>query len=291
MLLTLFANIKKYINLTKAVIERVSFDTHEMTANSKLYGTQYQQGELYHTNVRKYILGKFNNCCAYCGATGKLELDHIVPRSKGGTNSVKNLVLSCRSCNEAKGSLSLKEFGKLIKKDLSHLEPYATPKDAAIVQSAREYMIKEVNKIVSVDTFDSWLTSLNRHEANLPKEHYYDAMCVGDKFDYQIKTNTVLIVKATGRGTRQMCRVDRFGFPRASAKTSKVVNGFMTGDIVKAIVTQGKKIGNYIGRVAVRKSGNFNINTKSGTVQGISFKYCNLIQKGDGYEYISKKCA
>ena len=67
-----------------------------------------------------------------------------------------------------------------------------------------------------------------------------------------------------------MCRVDRFGFPRTSSKEKKVVFGFKTGDCVKAIVPRGKKAGTYIGRVAVRASGNFNIKTNTGTVQGIS---------------------
>ena len=65
----------------------------------------------------------------------------------------------------------------------------------------------------------------------------------------------------------------------------KAVNGFQTGDLVKAIVTQGKKVGTYIGRVAVRTSGYFNITTKEGTVQGINYKCCKLISRNDGYGY------
>ena len=79
--------------------------------------------------------------------------------------------------------------------------------------------------------------------------------------------------------------MDRFGFPRTKAKTSKIVKGFQTGDIVKAIVTKGKKIGTYLGKVAVRVSGNFNITTQIATIQGINYKYCKTIQKGDGYAY------
>ncbi len=82
-----------------------------------------------------------------------------------------------------------------------------------------------------------------------------------------------------------MCRVDKFGFPRTKAKSLKAVKGFQTGDIVKAVVTKGKKIGTYVGRVAVRKTGSFNIKTSVGTVQGIAWKYCKLVQKMDGYLY------
>ena len=66
-------------------------------------------------------------------------------------------------------------------------------------------------------------------------------MCIGEKYRYKIVTNTILEIKAQGRGSRQMCRMDRFGFPRTKAKSSKIVKGFQTGDIVKAVVTKGKK--------------------------------------------------
>ena len=82
-----------------------------------------------------------------------------------------------------------------------------------------------------------------------------------------------------------MCRVDRFGFPRTGAKSVKTIKGFRTGDIVTANVTNGKRLGKYKGRVAVRQSGSFNIKTVVKTIQGINWKYCNLVQQEDGYTY------
>lgn len=82
-----------------------------------------------------------------------------------------------------------------------------------------------------------------------------------------------------------MCRMDKYGFPKTLPKQFKRVKGFQTGDIVKAVVTKGKKKGVYEGKVSVRASGSFNIKTKNGTVQGISHKYCNLLHRADGYSY------
>ncbi len=65
----------------------------------------------------------------------------------------------------------------------------------------------------------------------------------------------------------------------------KSVKGFQTGDIVKAIVTKGKKIGSYLGKVSVRSSGSFNIKTINQTVQGINHKYCKQVHRQDGYVY------
>jgi hypothetical protein len=63
------------------------------------------------------------------------------------------------------------------------------------------------------------------------------------------------------------------------------INGFKTGDLVKAIVTNGKKQGTHTGRVAVRASGSFNITTQNGILQGIRYRDCRLLQQKDGYQY------
>lgn len=280
--------LSRYIPLTNVAIESVSFNTTDMTAGKKLYGAEYQNGILKDTKLKTFIINKHNNSCAYCGDTKQLEVEHILSKSQGGTDSVKNLTLSCRKCNEQKSNLSLKQFGKLIKKDLSHLEPEQTPKSAAIIQSARNYTITQLAKNFEVETGEGWETSFNRQEVNLPKEHYYDALCVGKDYNYRIVANNVLVIKAQGRGRRQMCLMDRYGFPRTSPKQSKIVHGFQTGDIVKAVVPKGKKQGKYFGKVAVRSSGSFNITTDKQTIQGIGYKDCTLVQKADGYSYFMK---
>lgn len=105
-------------------------------------------------------------------------------------------------------------------------------------------------------------------------------------FNIIIPNNLIpLHIKAIGRGSRQMCRVDQFGFPRTKAKLKGSVYGFKTGDLVKAIVLKGKKQGTYQGRLAVRDNGYFNITTKNGLVQGIIYKVCRLLQRNDGYYY------
>lgn len=282
---------KKLLNINKVMIENVSFNVAQMSSNTKLWGNNYQQGPLYQQKLRSFIFGRSNGKCVYCGAEAT-EIDHIVPRAKGGTNSTYNLVASCRACNQMKSNKTLKEFGNLVSKDFSKLEPKKLPKDAAIVQSAKNYMVKEITKLVSDTTsHDAWTTKYNRSELGLPKEHYYDALSVGEvpsKFNFL--TDKVLQISAKGRGSRQMCRMDSYGFPRTSAKALKSVNGFQTGDIVKAIVTKGSKQGEYFGRVTIKTSGYFKIAYNNYLVDGIGYKYCHLIQRGDGYSYNYKEC-
>lgn len=69
--------------------------------------------------TRKNIYRRDNNTCQYCGRklrTEDLNLDHVVPLSRGGKNSWENVVCSCISCNMRKGNRTLKQAGmKLIR--------------------------------------------------------------------------------------------------------------------------------------------------------------------------------
>ena len=107
--------------------------------------------------------------------------------------------------------------------------------------------------------------------------------------EYQQGTLPTLTLKATGRGSYQRTRLDKFSFPRGYLMRTKRVHGFGTGDMVRAEVPSGVKAGTHIGRVAVRASGSFNIQSyqdgQAVVVQGISHKYCRVIQRADGYGY------
>ena len=70
---------------------------------------------------------------------------------------------------------------------------------------------------------------------------------------------------------------------------SKRAHGFGTGDMVRAEVPAGVKAGVHVGRVAVRVSDSFNIqshqNGKAVVRQDIRHKHCRVMQRGDGYGY------
>lgn len=52
---------------------------------------------------RQSIKEHWNHKCAYCGSEENLTLDHITPRSKGGSDRITNLVCACSECNSSKG--------------------------------------------------------------------------------------------------------------------------------------------------------------------------------------------
>lgn len=66
---------------------------------------------------RALIYKRDNNTCQYCGSTRKLTIDHVVPKSKGGSDDWTNLVVACSSCNTKKGDTLLEQTGmKLARK-------------------------------------------------------------------------------------------------------------------------------------------------------------------------------
>jgi hypothetical protein len=82
-----------------------------------------------------------------------------------------------------------------------------------------------------------------------------------------------------------MCLMDDAGFPRTRAKQLSRVRGFQTGDMVRAVVVKGTKAGTYVGRVAVRATGYFNVTTNTTTIQGIAARACRMLHHQDGYRY------
>lgn len=278
-------------NIQAISMELVRFDMQQME-NPEISGVEYQQGELFGYEVREYLLEKWGRKCAYCDKTDvPLEIEHIVPKSKGGSNRISNLTLACENCNKRKGNKPVEKF--LAKKPdlLKRIKAKAKAplRDAAAVNATRWNLFNTLKeKGLPIEVGSGGLTKFNRRTRNLSKTHWLDAACVGASTPKKLfqTDKAVLIVKATGHGSRQMCRVNKFGFPRTKSKPrQKDVKGFQTGDIIKAIVTSGKKIGTYVGRVAVRKTGSFNIKTVEKTIQGISWKYCQAIHKADGYSY------
>ncbi|MFH7030040.1 MAG: RNA-guided endonuclease IscB [Heteroscytonema crispum UTEX LB 1556] len=289
-------NIKTWVNRLRKFApidaisqELVKFDM-QLIRNPNIQGKEYQQGTLAGYETRQYLLEKWNRECASCGIKDvPLQVEHIHPKSKGGTDSITNLTLSCEKCNIKKGTKDIKEF---LKKDSSRLEKILKQArrplvDAAAVNTTR-FVLLEVLKSTSlpVETGSGGLTKFNRTQQGLEKTHWVDAAVVGKSTPVlNIKNVKPLLITANGHGTRQSCRTDKYGFPIRHCSRTKFHFGFQTGDIVKAVVTSGKKVGAYVGRIATRATGSFNISTKDGLVQGISYKYCKHIHKKDGYSY------
>jgi 5-methylcytosine-specific restriction endonuclease McrA len=103
--------LRRYVPVAALSLELVKFDTQKME-NIEISGVEYQQGELQGYEIRQYLLEKFGHKCVYCSAENvPLQVEHIVPKARGGSSRVSNLTISCGPCNQEKGSRTAEEYG------------------------------------------------------------------------------------------------------------------------------------------------------------------------------------
>lgn len=276
--------------LTAISQELVRFDMQALE-NAEIEGVEYQQWTLKGYEVREYVLLKWHHQCAYCDARDvPLELDHVHPRSRNGSNRVSNLVAACTPCNQRKSNQDIREFLKeaptRLARMLAHMK--APLRDAAAVNATRWALYERLKAFgLPVECGSGGRTKFNRVTRALPKTHWLDAACVGTSTPERLGVQDVvpLQITATGHGSRQMCGTNECGFPIRHRQRQKVHFGFQTGDLVRSVVAKGARADTHIGRVLVRASGSFDINTKAGRQAGINAQYCAPIHRNDGYSY------
>ncbi len=229
------ANVLTWVNRTAKVCpitglaqELVKFDTQVME-NPEVSGVQYQQGTLAGYEVREYLLEKWGRTCAYCGKKDvPLEIEHLIPRSRGGSDRVCNLALACQPCNQKKGNQTAIEYGypQLMAKAKAPL------KDAAAVNASRWELWRKLTATdLPVEVGSGGRTKFNRIQQGYPKAHWLDAACVGvsGTVVYANPAHRPLLIKAQGHGRRQMCTTDKYGFPQSHKARAKSFMGYQTG--------------------------------------------------------------
>ena len=239
----------RFCPIVSIEIEQVRFDTQKLV-NPEISGIEYQQGTLWGYEVREYLLEKWGRECAYCSDKNvDLEIEHITPKSKGGSDRVGNLTLACHRCNQLKGDKNLSDFLDDRHKLEKILSQASQPlQDAAAVNSTRIKIVDIAKKHSNnVNTWTGGRTKMNRVKQGLPKYHSIDAACVGESGEnIKILTSQALIVKAKGHGNRQSRRVNDKGFPVLLTETcqktgNKIVkkdaNGFVVSIAPKTSYT------------------------------------------------------
>jgi len=275
-------------------MELVKFDIQALE-NAEISGVEYQQGTLAGYELREYLLEKWGRKCTYCGKENiQLQMEHIVPKAKYHDNRVSNLCLACGKCNLAKGTKDIQVFLKkkpdLLKKILAQAK--APLKDAAAVNATRWELFRRLEVLgLPIECGSGGLTKYNRTTRELPKAHWLDAASVGKSTPETLLVTGVrpLAITAYGHGCRQMCLMNRYGFPRTDPKEKHPKHGFKTGDIVKAIVpVHLKRAGTHVGRMSAKASGSFTIVAPKGTVTDVGKNYCRKLQRADGYGYLQR---
>jgi len=279
--------LRRLAPITSVDMELVRFDT-QLLENPDISGVEYQQGTLAGYEVREYCLEKWGRQCMYCDKQGvPLQVEHIVPKASGGSNRPSNLGIACDPCNDAKAARPVEEFVRDPKRLARIKATMQTPlRDAAAVNATRWILLGALKLTrLPIATATGGRTKWNRSRLGIPKTHALDAACVGTVDEIAGWRQPTLHVACTGRGRYKRTLLDKNGFPRGRYMHEKRKYGFATGDLVRAHTLSGKHAGVYVGRVAIRASGNFKITTASSVVQAINHRYIRLLQRADGYGY------
>lgn len=268
--------------------ELVKFDT-QLMQNPDISGVEYQHGELAGYELKELLLEKFDRKCVYCGKSGvPLNVEHIVPKARGGSNRLSNLAIACVECNQKKGAKPIEEFLKGKPELLARVrKQLKTPlRDAASVNATRWALFEALRATgLPVRTGSGALTKFNRHCFGVPKEHWFDALCVGriNGVSYEPGMK-VLNVSCTGRGQYKRTRTDKFGFPICHFMRTKRPHGVGLGDLVRMTVQKGKHPGIWTGRAFPSNDGSVVLILPEFRIKGRA-RNCSILSLSDGYGY------
>ena len=231
---TWIKRICRYAPVISIAIEKVKFDIQKME-NPDIQGVEYQQGTLAGYTLREALLEHWGRKCAYCGIENvPLQIEHIKPKSKNGSDRFNNLTLACQCCNQVKGNRPVEEFladkPDILKRIKTHCKksladaaavrtqsvPVVEDDDLSLRLCATRNKIFEVarscfgqeysypkadreNTGLTVKAGSGALAKLIRGKSNLPKAHWIDAACNSvDLKPVTLLTKQPLIVTCKG---------------------------------------------------------------------------------------------
>ena len=246
-----------------AVVQDTKFDTQKIL-DPAIKGREYQQGPLHLTHLRAYIMELWGHRCAYCGkatweSRARFEIDHVMPRSKGGPTNVGNLVWACRACNQAKADKNLDTFlaedperSTAVLRRAHRRKPLAA---AGAMAWICQTLVKRLrSRGLTVRTTTGADTAHTRKQLGIQKTHADDAACCGTGRPVtQLRKTSTL--RTVGHGRRKQIKSlpkteyvrwrlkpqgERRRIPcPGHARHPNVVHGVQTGDLVKVFGTRG----------------------------------------------------
>jgi 5-methylcytosine-specific restriction endonuclease McrA len=264
----LVTTIKSLLPITFTKVEVAHFDPQKMQT-PEIRGIEYQQGELQGYEVREYLLDKWGRTCAYCGRTNvPLEVEHIIPRSRGGTDRVSNLTLACRDCNLKKGDKTAEEFG------YPQLQTQAK-KSLKATAGINTIRWKIVETLDAEHTY-GYVTKYNRKKLGLEKSHINDAFVIaGGTTQERCRPYTVIHVRRRNRSLQ----LNRKGFKPSVRRKSYALQPYdlvkFEGKLwtVKGVFSYGKQV---------------RLSDSKGKIVNTSIKNVQLVKYGKGLLFTFK---
>ena len=280
----------------------------QLMENPDIQGEEYQRGTLHSWQLRAYVFHQNHHRCFYCGEQGRrLTLDHIIPKSRGGTDRVINLTTACLKCNQQKDNQLPEEFlaespDKL--RELLAQNPRRSYRDPTWLNTLIPFLLDNLAGLeIPACSTNGAQTSWNRKQMQLPKTHYIDAAVLGNCQSLTGMPELVAHIKPSNGRSKQKANVDENGSiagdpfkrycrlsPRERSRTPTPGHAgktthfgpelIATGDIV---TIQHKKLGPITGRAVMYSHGKrVRIRGESSDITGLT-RTTRLVRRNPGY--------
>jgi len=252
--------LKVMLPITSIVVEDVLVDIRKLN-EPIIKGKQYQVSNRLSENLRLACLMRDNFVCYTCKSKGELHAHHIVWRSKGGSDTITNLITLCKKCHNKVHSnkLTLDLRGSNNFKD----------RIAQRTMQGKSYLYRQLGNPGLVYGYE---TAEQRKKLQLDKTHMIDAFIIAGGNKYTTD-NSYFINFRLRQTRRQYYDLPRKGVGRVRYQVNEELNGFKKGDVVlvKSFVKQINSIRSD-GRLGFSKSIN------SGPQTALP-KHCILLER------------
>ncbi len=219
------------------IVEDVQVDIRKIS-DPFVTSKEYQGSNRLDENLRLACLMRDNFTCQKCGKKETiLSAHHIVWTSKGGKDSIYNLITLCENCHDKLHSSG--ESGKVkIKggKVVTGMDGFSD-KIAQRTMQGKTYLYEKLSQIASLSKVFGYQTSATRKSLGLKKSHSIDALCVAMLEIGQVIRNdskNFYLVKFRPRQTRRQYHdLPRKVKGRVRYQINSELEGFHKGDIVR----------------------------------------------------------
>ena len=254
-------HLNRWINITNYWLEDVAIDIRALTDGYKPYNWQYQKSNRLDENIRKAVILRDGCKCMECRKTNiKLEVHHINPRRKNGSNTLGNLIALCEKCHqrtEGKEEQYMQHyFDMLSSSDRKNLNY------ASYVMIGKNWLREKLSELGILHLTSGGDTANKRIDWCIDKSHSNDAICITN-----LKPDTVDIKEWSIKPMRR----------QSKAKTGNVL-GIKHRDLVEYTFKNGETHRGYVTALYPELNAlNFQSPTKH--CKKVNAKKCKLLWK------------
>ncbi|MBC8458172.1 MAG: HNH endonuclease [Deltaproteobacteria bacterium] len=280
------ANVEEVIRVVRKIplpisivtVEDVQVDVRRLS-DTDVRGSEYQQSNRLDENLRLACLIRDDFTCQKCGkGNRRLQAHHIVWTTKGGKDSIYNLVTFCENCHDKVHKTS--ESGKVKLKGgkvVTGMDGFED-KIAQRTMHGKAYLYETLGQQASLKKVFGYQTSSYRKSLSLLKSHSIDALCVATlETGEVIEENYENFYKINFRPRqtrRQYHDLPRKGKGRVRYQVNAQRDGFHKGDIVRVKEKWVKQIN------SIYSNGYLAFARVSGEPNCAKPKDCQLLKRG-----------